>query len=86
MPKIAERLTRQLRGRGEKNPKELAYKLLNKMGHMKGTKLTTKGKARNAMTPGERAKDRQASYTGRKTSDFNYNPKTNQATVKRRSR
>ncbi len=86
MPKIAERLTRQLRGRGEKEPKALAYALLNKMGHMKNGELTAKGKARNAMTPGERAKDRQASYTGRKPSDFKYNPKTNQATVKRGSR
>jgi hypothetical protein len=83
-PEIAKRLTRQLRGRGEKEPKELAYALLNKMGHMKDGKLTPKGKARNEMTPGERAKDRQAKYTGRKASDFTYNPKTNQATVKKK--
>jgi hypothetical protein len=82
MPKIAERLTRQLRGRGEKNPKELAYALLNKMGHMKGKTLTPKGKARNAMTPGERAKSRQAKYSGGKPSDYKYNPKTNQAKKK----
>ena len=79
MPKIAERLTRQLRGKGVKNPKEMAYKLLNKMGHMKGSELTAKGERRNAMTPAERAKDRQAKYSGGKPSDYTYNPRTNRA-------
>lgn len=82
MPKIAERLTRQLRGRGEKNPKEMAYALLNKMGHLKGDKLTPKGAARNSMTPGERAKDRQAKYDGGKPSQYKYSAKTNRATKK----
>jgi len=62
-----------------KNPKEMAYRLLNKMGHMKGSELTAKGEKRNAMTPGERAKDRQAKYQGGKPSDYSYNPKTNRA-------
>lgn len=79
MPKIAERLTRQLRGKGIKKPKEMAYALLNKMGHMKGNELTAKGKARNAMTPAERAKDRQAKYQGGKPSEYSYNPRTNRA-------
>lgn len=50
---------------------------------MKGGELTAKGKKRNAMTPGERAKDRAAKYSGGKPSQFKYNPKTNQATKKK---
>jgi hypothetical protein len=82
MPKILERLVRQLRGRGEKNPKERAYQFLNKAGIMSGNKLTTKGEKRNAMTPAERAKDRQAKYNGGKPSDYTYHKATNSATRK----
>lgn len=53
---------------------------------MKGNKLTSKGEKRNAMTPGERAKDRQAKYSGRKPSDFTYDSKTNSATLRKGGR
>ena len=83
MPKILDRLTRQLASQGNKNARSMATALLTKQGSMKDGKLTAKGEKRNSMTPGERAKDRQAKYSGRKAEDFEYNPKTNQATVKK---
>lgn len=45
--------------------------------------LTAAGRKRDAMTAAERAKDRAAKKTGRPTSQFNYNPRTNRATLKR---
>ena len=86
MPKIAERLTRQLRGKGIKNPKVAAYAFLNRAGLMKGTKLTKKGKKRNAMTPGQRAKARAAKRSGKSTKAYKYTKRTNRATLKRRKK
>lgn len=86
MPKIAERLTRQLRGKGVKNAKAAAYAFLNKAGILKGTKLTKKGRKRNAMTAGQRAKARAAKASGRSAKSFKYNKRTNRATLKRRKK
>jgi hypothetical protein len=49
---------------------------------MKDGKLTSKGKARQALGAAGRAKDRAAKNSGRKTSEFKYNAKTNRATLK----
>jgi hypothetical protein len=49
---------------------------------MKGGKLTSKGKARQALGADGRAKDRAAKQSGRKTSDYKYNKQTNRATLK----
>jgi hypothetical protein len=84
MPKIVERLTRQLRAKGVKNAKSAAYAFLNKAGVLKGTKLTAKGKKRNSMTPGERAKARASKASGRSTKAYKYNKRTNRATLKRK--
>lgn len=84
MPKIVERLTRQLRGKGIKNAKGAAYAFLTRAGILKNGKLTAKGKRRNAMSPGQRAKDRAAKRSGRSTSSYKYNKRTNRATLKRR--
>lgn len=84
MPKIVERLTRQLRGKGVKNPKGAAYAFLTRAGLLKGGKLTAKGKKRNAMTPGQRAKSRASKASGRPTRAYKYNKRTNRATLKRR--
>lgn len=83
MPKIEDRLTRQLASKGNKNARGMAIALLKKQGTLdnKG-ELTPHGKKRNAMSPAERAKDRQAKYSGRKASDFKYTKKTNRATLK----
>lgn len=63
--------------------KEKALRILYRRGDIdaKGN-LTSKGKKRDAMTAEERAKDRAAKTSGRKTSDYTYNPRTNQATLR----
>ena len=87
MPKILDRLVNQLRAKGKS--KKAAYSIavaaLQKSGNLKkgSTKATPKGKRRGNMTPGERAKDRQAKYSGGKPSDYKYNKKTNVATKRR---
>lgn len=80
--KILTRLTNQLRSKGNSNAKGMAIALLTKQGTLKNDKLTAKGRVRNAMTPAERAKDRQAKYSGHKSADFKYNASTNRATLK----
>lgn len=85
MPAIVERLTRQLRSKGNKNAKGMAIALLKKAGvlNSKG-KLTAKGKKRNSMSPGQRAKARAAKYSGNSTKKYKYNKRTNRATLKRK--
>jgi len=85
MPKIAERLKRQLASKGVKGAEGMAYALLKKRGQMdnKGN-LTAKGKKRQALGNAGRAKDRAAKASGRSTKDYKYNPKTNQATLKKK--
>jgi len=84
--KIYDRLVQQLRDKG--TPLDRAHAIataqLQKSGVLKrGTrKLTKKGKKRQAMGAAGRAKDRAANRSGRKPSDYNYNPRTNGATLK----
>ena len=86
MPKILERLVSQLKAKGksESAAYAIATSALQKSGNLKpgSTKATPKGKRRGAMTPGQRAKDRAAKKSGNKKSDYNYNAKTNRATLK----
>lgn len=84
MPKLLTRLTRQLASRGVKGAKGMAAALLKKRGQMdnKGN-LTAKGKKRQAMGNDGRAKDRAAKRSGRSAKDYNYNSKTNRATLKK---
>lgn len=49
----------------------------------KSGKLTAEGKKRDAMTAGERAKDRASKRSGRPVSDYKYDVKTNRATIKK---
>lgn len=85
MPTIYDRLTRQLRSRGVKNARRMAKGLLTKHGILKkgSMKLTAKGKRRNSMSPGERAKDRAANRAGRKRDEYVYNKKTNRARLRK---
>ncbi len=63
--------------------KDMAIGILKKRGDMtKSGKLTAKGKARNNMTAEERAKDRASKASGKPTSAFKYDPRTNRATLK----
>ena len=84
-PQILHRLASQLTSRGVENPYAAATAQLEKHGLMKDGQLTEKGKVRNAMSPAERAKDRAAKYSGGKHApgDYDYNKKTNMATLKR---
>ncbi len=70
--KLLERLTKQVGGN-----KGMAAGILNKRGHMKGSKLTAKGEERQALGNAGRAKDRAAKAGGGKPSDYAYNAKTN---------
>jgi hypothetical protein len=83
-PKILIRLTSQLRGQGDKTPAINALKYLRKFGLIESgsLKLTEKGKIRNAMSPGDRAKDRASKESGHSTSDYSYDKRTNRATLK----
>lgn len=84
MPKLLERLTRQLASRGGKGAKGMAAALLKKRGQMTGDgKLTAKGKQRQALGNDGRAKDRAAKKSGKSASSYKYNPKTNRATLKK---
>jgi hypothetical protein len=87
MPKILDRLTSQIAARGQKNARAIATAALQKQGSLKkGTnQLTPHGQKRQALGNGGRAKDRAAKYSGKhKPSDYNYNAKTNMATLKKK--
>lgn len=85
MPKILDRLVKQLEKKGY--PTGSAYAIatstLQKAGDLKkGTQeATKKGIKRGNMTPAERAKDRAAKARGGKPSDYKYN-KVNNTAVK----
>lgn len=84
MPKLLTRLTRQLSSRGVKGAAGMAAALLKKRGQMDGKgNLTAKGKKRQALGNDGRAKDRAAKRSGRSAKDYNYNSKTNRATLKK---
>jgi hypothetical protein len=86
MPAILNRLVSQLKAKGKNT--QAAYAIatasLQKHGDIKkgSSKATPKGKKRGKMTPGQRAKDRAAKVSGKKTSAYKYNKKTNLATLK----
>lgn len=61
--------------------KELAIGILQKRGDLQsdGETLTRHGRARDAMSASERAKDRASKVTGKPVGDFKYDPLTNRA-------
>lgn len=83
MPKILDRLVKQLmaNGMGESKAYAVATKKMQDAGNLKkGTQEpTAKGVKRGNMTPAQRAKDRAAKRSGGKASDFKYNAKNNSA-------
>jgi hypothetical protein len=85
-PEILDRLVQQLQNKGMSKDKAfaIANSQLQKNGVLKkgSQELTDKGKKRNSMSPAERAKDRAAKKSGRSTSEYKYNEKTNTATLK----
>lgn len=92
MPK---RVTQKHMGRGQLvarlaaqvGDKAKAVAILQKRGHADASgKLTAAGRKRDKMTAAERARDRASKRSGKSPSAFNYNPRTNQATLKRKRR
>lgn len=85
MPKILDRLVRQLKAKGKsaKAAFAIATSALQKSGNLKKgtTKATAKGTKRGNMTPAQRAKDRASKYSKGKhsTKAYKYNAKTNLA-------
>jgi hypothetical protein len=65
--------------------KDTAIKILQKRGQLKadGKTLTAAGSKRDSMTARERAIDRASKRSGRTPSEYNYDPKTNRATLRK---
>jgi hypothetical protein len=86
-PAILTRLISQLRAKGYKQnaAEAIATSALQKSGNLHpGTQRATyKGIHRGMMSPAERAKDRAARKSGRKTSDYIYHERTNRVTIKK---
>lgn len=80
---IVKRLTEQLRANGVADARKLAVAKLTQYGELKNGKLTAKGKKRQEMGAAGRAIDRASKTSGRPASGYNYNPKTNRATLKK---
>jgi hypothetical protein len=87
-PTILKRLTQQIKDNspGVKNPEAAAIAALRKQGSMEkdSLELTKYGKTRDEMSPGERAKDRASKRSGHPTTAYNYDAKTNMATLKKK--
>lgn len=85
-PKILKRLEGQLEDKGMSvgSAAAIARSTLQKSGVLKSgsQKLTKKGKKRQKMGADGRAKDRAAKKSGRKASEYKYNPRNNQATLR----
>jgi hypothetical protein len=85
-PKILERLINQLKDKGFDvgAATAIATKQQQKAGNIKkgSQELTKKGKKRQKMGAAGRAKDRAAKRSGRKPSEYKYNARNNQASLK----
>jgi hypothetical protein len=88
MPKIVERLVRQLKAKGkdDRSARAIAVSSLQRNGVLKAgsTELTPKGKTRDSMTAAERAKDRYAKVAGRDPADYTYNQMKNTARLRKK--
>ena len=84
MPKILERTASQVKNKNKSSRYAIATAALQKAGVLKpGTnKLTAKGKKRQSMSAGARAKSRSAKRSGKSARKYKYNSKTNQAKLK----
>jgi len=88
MPKILDRLVKQLKAKGKS--KDAAYAIatsaLQKSGNLKkgSTEPTAKGIRRGNMTAAERAKDRASKKSGKPTTSYKYNQLNNTARLKRK--
>jgi len=75
---LLQRLTAQV------GDEALAREILIKRGHMTPSgQLTAEGHRRSMMTAEERAVDRAVKRSGKSHSDYQYNPSTNRATLRK---
>jgi hypothetical protein len=83
--RLENRLIHQLASQGVADAKGLARSLLIERGDARadGT-LTAHGQERQALGKEGRAKDRAARASGHRVSDYQYNARTNRATLKKR--
>lgn len=85
---ILKRLVEQLQKKGmsKSSAYAIAIKTLQDSGSLKkgSTEMTKKGIKRSEMGAAGRAKDRAAKKSGRKPSEYKYNPRTNRATLKKK--
>lgn len=85
---ILKRLVEQLQAKGMSagSANAIARKKLQESGNLKkgSDEMTAKGKKRSEMGAAGRAKDRAAQKSGRKASEYKYNPRTNRATLKKK--
>ena len=99
MPKILDRLRRQLQSKGHKKDRAygMAVSILQRSGVLKSgssTELTAKGKKRQKLGAGGRAKSRAVTKAnkGRKSKtratskQYKYNKKTNRAVLKKKTK
>ena len=79
---LVDRLAAQVGSR------EVAIGLLRKRGQMEegSERLTAAGQARDNMTAKERAIDRATKSSGKPAKAYAYNPKTNRATLRTRTK
>lgn len=87
---ILQRLVEQLKRKGMSTgmANAVARKTLQKSGNLKkgSDEMTEKGKKRSKMGAAGRAKDRAAKASGRKASDYKYNPRNNGASLKNKGK
>jgi hypothetical protein len=78
---LIDRLTEQVGGN-----REMALAILRERGHVEqdSERLTAEGLHREMLGPAGRAIDRAAKESGRLTRDYQYDPRTNRATLKKR--
>lgn len=82
--KLETRLTRQLAAKGVKEASGTAHGILVQRGHIKNDgELTAKGRKRQDLGNDGRAIDRASKASGRPASDYEYDAKTNRATLKK---
>lgn len=91
MPKILDRLVRQLlaKGMSESQAYAIAVKKQQEAGNLQkgSTKPTKKGIKRGNMTPAERAKDRASKYSKgeHSPSEYKYNAQKNTSKLRKKT-
>jgi hypothetical protein len=85
---LVDRLTQQLKDSGTRHDvaRDTALSILRERGHVHPDReeLTEEGKRRDAMGAAGRAVDRATKTSGRPAHDYEYDARTNRATLKKK--